>query len=123
MTTIPVVSEIVPDQYALFRWDGLVPGDDGEPVEVYVYGNRTIQAMGTTTNLVLEGNNVPDSFPWYLISSGSLISWNLLIAARPLYANGQSIYDPRFIRPKLGGTITATFVPVNVALFCVARQQ
>ena len=50
MATIEHIRDIVPprsDQVHVYTWPGMANGDDGQPVELPWYADRTVQVVGT----------------------------------------------------------------------------
>ena len=122
--TIPVVVEEIVGKYTLFTWPDMVMGDDGEPVEIYDFADRTIQCKGSPNRLTLQGTNVLDGMPWYMLANGSTyLTWNMLNPGKPHYNGSLYIFNPRYVRPNMaGGTPTQTDVPTTVTLFCTHKH-
>jgi len=121
MTLVPVEVEEVASLYNMFTWTGMVPGDEGEAVEIYKFGDRTIQCVGSTNKLTLQGNNLPDILPWYVIASGATLSWNMLNPGKPTFNGNPFYFNPRWVRPIMLNSVGATDVPVTVSLFCLLK--
>ena len=65
------------DDCHVVTWAGLLNGDDGTPIEMGGYGNRSIQFLGTFGaggNILLEGSN--NGAAWFTLydPQGNLIS-------------------------------------------------
>jgi len=119
MTLIPVVTEEVASKYTMFTWSDMVVGDEGDPVEIYQFGDRTIQCKGSTNKLSLQGNNTPEVLPWYVIAAGQTLTWNMLNPGKPTFNGNPFYFNPRFVRPVMIGSVGATDVAVTVTIFCL----
>jgi hypothetical protein len=130
MATVPVVVNNIPGVGALFQWVDMPHGDDGEPVQIYAYGNRTIQALGSSQDhLLLEGNNDPETMAWSIMVGyvqGTVAYMNLINpgvkANGSPSASGAFYADPRYIRPRIAGLSGSYYVPVTVSIWCVEQN-
>jgi hypothetical protein len=130
MATIPVQTFAIPGQGVLHLWEGMGQGDDGEPVEISTFGDRTLQVAGGVTTgapnynnrLVLEGNNHPALFPWMGLSIApgfvQLNPEDQAIAHQG--AASPSGPNPRYFRPRL---YDMPGDPAHVCLWCVEIDE
>lgn len=121
MALIPVVIEEVASLYTMFRWSDMISGDEGDAVEIYKFGDRTIQAKGSTQKLTLQGTNFIDEMPWYVVAAGQTLAWNMLNPGKPTYNGNPFYFNPRWVRPVITGSVGSTDVPVTVTLFCLLK--
>jgi hypothetical protein len=62
-TVIPLNAGAAYRDAYMVRWDGLLNGDDGQPIDLGAYADRTIQVLGTPGvggNLKVEGSLLPE---------------------------------------------------------------
>lgn len=113
----PVTPRLNLPESVLVSWLALANGDQGAPVEMPEYSDRTVQiaktgdAFGGGT-MVLEGSN--DGVRYFTLKfavSGTAIS----STAIGTNSDGQVMENPRFMRPSLAGGAAGG---VDVFLMC-----
>lgn len=114
----PIGSTLKPPPHGttVVQWAGMAGGDTGEPVQVGLFGDKSVQAsgtIGTTTMLHLQGTNEVDG-------AGLPINWAALNKpdGTPINLVGlpdleQVLEVSRFIRPSVGAG-TASGIKVSV---------
>ncbi len=86
-----------PGESSLVSWTGLLNGDDGEPVQLGAYSDRSVQFVGTFGaggTIVFEGSNDGTNYVTLTDPQGSAISKGA--------ASLEGIVEPtRYVRPRV----------------------
>ena len=101
--------------WLMVDWSGLLNGDDGAPVQLPAYADRSVQVAGTFGvggTIVIEGSNNGTNYVTLRDVLGSAISLTA--------ADIKTVLDlPRYIRPR----VTAGDGTTSLAVTLIVRQQ
>jgi hypothetical protein len=107
VTTYPFETSL---DVAVTTWDGLLLGDDGEPVRLAVYSDRSIQVIGTFggASVTIGGSN--DGVNYHALNDPQGNSLTLTSGALR-----QIVELPVFIKPRVFGGDGTTQLQVILA--------
>lgn len=111
MSTIPYTSPKIspPNKLVHILWEGLTGGDDGAPMTIGQFADRTVQVIGTFSGAttVIEGSL--DGTTWATLSDTNGNS--LSLSATGIYTITQV---PRYLRPKVTGGTGSTDIDIHL---------
>lgn len=102
MATIDEVQATKGDGTVVVTWEALNAGDDGSPVLLSAYPDKTAQAIGDATSVAIQGSM--DGTNWFALDDPQGTTIALAGATNDMAAISQ---NPLYIRPvATGGTDT-----------------